>query len=633
MDSCPSPDELRRFRDGELGDVANTTIATHINRCPTCQEWLDDDRSSELADELLAAKVVFPSTEGNGTSADVGTASTMDPDTTAPLSPRMAERIIALDDTIPDRIGGYKVVARIGGGGQAELFRVGDPLLARELALKLGRKPIDADSPADRDELVREARTLASLSHTGLVNVYALGFLDDGRPYLVIDLVLGANLEDHVGAGRLEPRRAAEVVEQLAGVVAYLHARGIVHQDIKPRNVMIDEHGRPRLIDLGLARLRYAWASEPEFSSGGTPAYLSPEQAQGEYQRIGPATDVFGLGGILFFSLTGGALYKGANHNQVITLARRGEYDARSLQDAAAPEKLKQICARALALDPADRHPSAADLAGELKGFLEEDAKPKRSGEKSRRVILMASALGVSVVLGALGAMALHFPGRNEPDAGKGGPGLPTAVAPSLPSILRFEISHFPKLDATHFDPTKAGVLGRNSFAVREDDEVIVRANLSEPAYSYLIAFRPDGTDELCDPDDEDAPPSRKRQPLYPPPAKSDERYRLTEGAGLHAFALVISREPLPSYREWKRRVGPIPWTARVSGEPGIVWLDDGQGLQPLLADDIAGTRGKGFKGRGSGEPAAKLANWLRKLPGVDLVALEAFPVEPAAGP
>ncbi|MGD0044019.1 MAG: hypothetical protein ABSE84_27040, partial [Isosphaeraceae bacterium] len=199
--------------------------------------------------------------------------------------------------------------------------------------------------------------------------------------------------------------------------------------------------------------------------------------------------------------------------------------------------------------------------------------------------------------------------------------------------VIHFEIPHFPKLDAQHFDPRRVGTLGRTSFAAREDDEVTVRAELSEPAYSYLIAFRPDGTDELCDPDDENRPPSCKQQPLYPPPAKSDERYRMSEGAGLHAFALVVSRQPLPPYHEWKRRIGPAPWSARLPCEPGVVWRDDHEGLQPFLAGDSTGTRGKGVKARGSGGPAAKLAGWLRGLPGVDAVALEAFPVEPASGP
>ena len=125
--------------------------------------------------------------------------------------------------------------------------------------------------------------------------------------------------------------------------------------------------------------------------------------------------------------------------------------------------------------------------------------------------------------------------------------------------------------------------------------------------------------------------PPRKQQPVYPPPAQSDEKYRLSEGAGLYAFALVVSHKPLPSYREWKRRHGPMAWSAGLTCEPGVVWRNDGQGPQPLLADDPAGTRGKGAKSRGSGEPVAKLASWLRSLPDVDVVTLEAFPVEPAA--
>ncbi len=95
----------------------------------------------------------------------------------------------------------------------------------------------------------------------------------------------------------------------------------------------------------------------------------------------------------------------------------------------------------------------------------------------------------------------------------------------------------------------------------------------------------------------------------------------------------MVSREPLPAYRVWKQRIGRMPWAARVPCEAGVVWRDDGQGPLPLLDDDPAGSRGKGVKARGAGEPAAKLATWLRGLPGVEVVTLEAFPVEPASGP
>ena len=180
---------------------------------------------------------------------------------------------------------------------------------------------------------------------------------------------------------------------------------------------------------------------------------------------------------------------------------------------------------------------------------------------------------------------------------------LPAVKPPAvmLPRVVRFEIPHYPADDQGQFDAERAGVLGRTSFTARVEDDVAVRTELSEPAYSYVIAFRPDGTDELCDPGDQDTPPVQKQDPRYPPLAKSDDRYRLSEGSGLYAFAVVISRKPLPAYRQWKAQVGPMPWPAKLACEPGVVWLDDDQGVLPLLADDGNAGRGKGAKARGTG--------------------------------
>ena len=160
-----------------------------------------------------------------------------------------------------------------------------------------------------------------------------------------------------------------------------------------------------------------------------------------------------------------------------------------------------------------------------------------------------------------------------------------------------------------------------------------VQAKLSEPAYSYVIFFRPDGTDELCDPADESTPPAKKLDPRYPAPTKPTKRYRLTEGTGLYAVALVVSHKPLPSYREWKRLGGKMAWSAGLPCEPGVVWRDDGEGLQPLVESQRTGTRGKDADTRGFEEPVVKLASWLRGQPGVDVVALLAFSVEPASKP
>ena len=225
----------------------------------------------------------------------------------------------------PVRIGKYLVVELLDGGGQARVFRVMHPELARELVVKLGRRPIAASREAGtrgeagpmRVALLHEGRLLARCDHPNLVRVVDLG-VHEGRPYVVMDYVPGLTLQQFAQRRRPGPREAARLIAELAGVVAYLHAQGIVHQDIKPRNVLIDERGRPRLIDFGLARWEHAWSGDGDDWSGGTANYMSPEQAMGQSDRIGPWTDVFGLGGLLYHLLTLGPLYRGASETSVV---------------------------------------------------------------------------------------------------------------------------------------------------------------------------------------------------------------------------------------------------------------------------------------------------------------------------
>jgi serine/threonine protein kinase len=521
-------------------------------------------------------------------------------------------------------IGKYLVVGRFPQSGQAQVFRVVHPKLRRDLVLKLANQPIDADG---RSAVVVEGQRLAELEHPNIVRIHDLDFYE-GRPYLVMEFVQGRTLAQYAREQPVNPRQAATLVAEIAGAVAFAHRRGVVHQDIKPANVLIDETGRPRLIDFGLAWQQDAWSDATTPSEGGTFAYMAPEQARTDLNRIRPLSDIFALGGLLYFLLTGKGPFETDSHEESWDRARRCDLDRSALENADVPRRLKAICLKALEANPRSRFESADAMRRALE-------RPSLI----QRPMVMLGAIAVPLTLLV---SALMFWPRRETTSREGAIEGQAVVEPtSRPGpthqadlrVTRFEIPHFPKLDANHFDPSRVGILGRNSFSAREDDEVTVRTELSEPAYVFLIAFRPNGTDELCDPDDEDTLPPLKRQPLYPPPEKSDERYRLSEGCGLCAFALVVSRAPLPSYREWKRRIGPLPWGANLSCEPGVVWLHDHQGLQPLLAEDLAGTRGKGIKARGSGEPAARLALWLRRLPGIDAVTLEAFPIEPATAP
>lgn len=222
-------------------------------------------------------------------------------------------------------IGKYFVVCKLDEGGQGQVFRVVHPGLSKELVLKLAHRRDDL-GPDERILAVKEARMLADLDDPNLVRILDLDF-HEGRPYLVMEYVPGTHLSGYARETRPTPRQSATLVAELAGVVGRLHRRGIVHLDIKPQNVLIDESGRPRLIDFGLARLRDAWSTPEEGASGGTLSYMAPEQARGEAERIGPSCDIFALGGVLYFLLTGGPPFPGKDRQEKWDRARRCDFD------------------------------------------------------------------------------------------------------------------------------------------------------------------------------------------------------------------------------------------------------------------------------------------------------------------
>jgi hypothetical protein len=292
---------------------------------------------------------------------------------------------------LPARIGRYPVLSLLDAGGQGRVFRVVHPALGRDLVLKLAAKRVVEDTPG-RELLMAEGQLLAELNHPNLVRVLDLDVDEEGRPFLVMEHVAGCTLDRHAEQGRPAPRRAAAVVAEIARAVAYVHRRGVVHQDIKPRNVLIDEAGRPRLIDFGLARLRHAWTDEPSGPSGGTLMFMAPEQARGEVGRIGPAADIFALGGLLYFLLTGRPPIRGGSRAEALDRARRGDVDIAALRSSGSPRRLQRICLKALAPDPAARFSTADEMAGRLEGF---------SRSPRRALAVAAGLLSIGILIGA----------------------------------------------------------------------------------------------------------------------------------------------------------------------------------------------------------------------------------------
>jgi serine/threonine protein kinase len=257
----------------------------------------------------------------------------------------------------PALAGRYELGPLLGRGAMAEVYRAMDLLLDRPVAVKLFAAEQD---PLDRRRSMDEGRTLARLSAPGLVTVFDLGLVDN-RPYLVMELVDGPSLRDRLLAGPLTVAQTTRLGAPLADALAHAHERGIVHRDVKPSNVLLDEDASPKLVDFGIALLAGSIRLTAANEIVGTPAYLSPEQVRGE--TVGPATDVYALGLVLLECLTGEVAYGGTGWLET-ALARLHHQPA---IPPGLPPGLDELLTAMTAVDPADR-PSAAACAAVLRG-------------------------------------------------------------------------------------------------------------------------------------------------------------------------------------------------------------------------------------------------------------------------
>ncbi|MCA9071148.1 MAG: serine/threonine protein kinase, partial [Planctomycetaceae bacterium] len=317
----------------------------------------------------------------------------------------------------------YQILRPYAKGGLGEVLVARDQELNREVALKQIQNE-RADDPDNQARFLIEAEITGGLEHPGIVPVYGLGHYDNGRPYYAMRFIQGDSLKEAIaryhdeppsrdvfsgdastpstaqsidGKGRLETERNLELRSLLGrfidvcNAMAYAHSRGVLHRDLKPGNIMLGKFGETLVVDWGLAKPMSVKPSgetterqlEPPSGSGsvqtlmgsavGTPQYMSPEQAGGKLDQLGPASDVYSLGATLYCLLTGQAPFQGPDVGTVLKQVQEGDFPPPRKIDRRVPRSLQAVCLKAMARNPADRYRSPKELAEDLESWLADE--------------------------------------------------------------------------------------------------------------------------------------------------------------------------------------------------------------------------------------------------------------------
>lgn len=362
----------------------------------------------------------------------------------------------------------YEVVNSHAQGGLGEVFVARDRQLNRNVALKRIREHAAGDESA-RSRFVFEAEVTGRLEHPGIVPVYGLGEDGDGQPYYAMRFVRGESLKDAIdrfhstrwsirgaGARSVQLRQLLGRFQDVCNAIHFAHSRGVLHRDLKPENVMLGHFGETLVVDWGLAKtidrgetLDDVIAPEDVsvIDAGteatrvgvvmGTPAYMSPEQAAGQIDRLSVASDVYSLGATLYYLLTGKSPFKGQRIAQLLDLVRRGEFPAPIRVDRRVGPELDAICLKAMALRPEDRYQSAAKLEQDIEQYLADqvvtalaESLPYRINRWVRANLAVCVSIMSVLLAGTLAAAITGFVVSRQ-HAGSGG--APTAAVEDTP--------------------------------------------------------------------------------------------------------------------------------------------------------------------------------------------------------
>ena len=391
------PSRLRLLLDDRLDPEDQATLTGHLELCPQCREALERmaAASRDWGDVRLLGETEDAEATLDGADSAAFELSFLDPPT---------------DPTHLGRIGAYEVVEVIGRGGNGVVLKAIDPSLDRLVAIKV-LSPTVAASATARRRFAREARAAAGIVHEHIIAIHAVDATKSGLPFLVMPLITGRSLQDRLDqGGPLEVREVLRIGMQAASGLAAAHAVGLVHRDVKPANILLENCvERVKLSDFGLARAADDASLTQSGVVAGTPMYMSPEQARGE--AIDSRSDLFSLGSVLYALCTGRSPFRAETTMGI--LRRVSEEAPRPIREInpEVPSWLAAIIAKLHAKDPADRYASADEVAallGRCLAYLERpDRIPPPFAGPSRKVPLrrLAVAAGLLlVVVAGLGA-------------------------------------------------------------------------------------------------------------------------------------------------------------------------------------------------------------------------------------
>jgi formylglycine-generating enzyme required for sulfatase activity/tRNA A-37 threonylcarbamoyl transferase component Bud32 len=516
--------------------------------------------------------------------ADPDVQASLAPVSTAPLPPDPnATRL----DTASPAGRRFLILRPHAQGGLGQVFVARDEELHREVALKEIQER-HADNPESRARFLLEAEVTGGLEHPGIVPVYSLGSYGDGRPFYAMRFIRGDSLKDavehfHREKGTLPAGERALRLRRLLGrfvdvcqAIAYAHSRGVLHRDLRPGNVMLGKYGETLVVDWGLAKVLDRAGPEateaplqPSLSDDsaktqagatlGTPAYMSPEQAAGRLDLLGPRSDVYGLGATLYCLLTGQAPFPSGGAGEVLGRVQKGDYPRPRELDRRIHPALEAVCRKAMALRPEDRYATPQALAEDLENYLADEpvtayreSLPERLARWRRRhptlvtatVLVLLTAIGAALV-GGLVVSREQARARVLAEVDS----LADAGAASVPALLKDLGTHRadvePRLRAKWRDPALSdGQRLRLGLALADDTEV--RARL------VALARKADDPQEVLLVRDALLPHAAEVRPLLwqqvrEAPTPAVERFRL--------LAILATLDP--DGADWPAQAGP----------------------------------------------------------------------------